>query len=436
MISRDSTAAAPTPTPSTPSSSHFLSRHLAQASLPLAPSLTTNHSGAGGSNANLVNPSARARGSSSATAVAHDSAPTKTLHCEIHPTFSSSADHPGDVLLRVRASPRSNHRGGEEANRDTTGGPSSPQTIDFYCHKDILWFASPFFRTLLQGQWKETTAAVQSQYRPPSSGGASVRTRYDSDEDEDGEDKTAESSSRAHFSEAVNDALARLSFQTAPTGDASSIFSTSGEQEAESIPSEQATPLQRLTRLATPPPESTDARSSTRRGSRSSLTKTFVAPRPSSLSSKHRRRRTRPSSWAKRDARRKHYSISDAPGFGSRGHPALKAFIELPDEDAATVEGALRHVYPHLDLTMTWRNCAPLLAFADKFDICGLRRVCVEFLKASLAGRPILALKIADDAKLRDIYKESSRHVMDAWPAWEPEELAVLSQETLLKVCA
>lgn len=108
--------------------------------------------------------------------------------------------------------------------------------------------------------------------------------------------------------------------------------------------------------------------------------------------------------------------------------------IELPDEDASTVEGALRHVYPHLDLTVTWRNCARLLAFADKYDICGLRRVCVDFLRASLAGRPILALKIADDASLKDIYKESSRHVMDAWPNWEPSELAILSQETLLKV--
>lgn len=35
---------------------------------------------------------------------------------------------------------------------------------------------------------------------------------------------------------------------------------------------------------------------------------------------------------------------------------------------------------------------------------------------------------------LDDIYREASRHVLDNIAAWDPEELAILSSETLLKV--
>lgn len=47
---------------------------------------------------------------------------------EIHPTFSRYADMPGRVKVIV---------GREE----------------FWCHKEILWFASPFFKALLEGRW-------------------------------------------------------------------------------------------------------------------------------------------------------------------------------------------------------------------------------------------------------------------------------------------
>lgn len=45
---------------------------------------------------------------------------------EIHPTFRRDAEFPGRVLVAV-------------------GG------YEFWCHKEVLWFASPFFNALLRG---------------------------------------------------------------------------------------------------------------------------------------------------------------------------------------------------------------------------------------------------------------------------------------------
>ncbi|GFZ48725.1 hypothetical protein JCM24511_06474 [Saitozyma sp. JCM 24511] len=60
---------------------------------------------------------------------------------EIHPTFSRYADMPGRVKVIV---------GREE----------------FWCHKEILWFASPFFKALLEGSWAETNHAPLESASP------------------------------------------------------------------------------------------------------------------------------------------------------------------------------------------------------------------------------------------------------------------------------
>lgn len=45
---------------------------------------------------------------------------------EIHPTFRPDAEFPGRVLVIVAG-------------------------YEFWCHKEVLWFASPFFNALLKG---------------------------------------------------------------------------------------------------------------------------------------------------------------------------------------------------------------------------------------------------------------------------------------------
>lgn len=63
-----------------------------------------------------------------------------------------------------------------------------------------------------------------------------------------------------------------------------------------------------------------------------------------------------------------------------------------------------------------------------------LMRHCVAFLMSSAAGRPIAAMKIAEDHELADIYKEASRFLLDNFSHFDTKDLAILSEGTLLKL--
>ncbi|SPO28992.1 uncharacterized protein UTRI_04960_B [Ustilago trichophora] len=115
-------------------------------------------------------------------------------------------------------------------------------------------------------------------------------------------------------------------------------------------------------------------------------------------------------------------------------YKGIISIIDLAEESASTFHDFLFHAYPHLDLSVTWFNCGPLLRFSDKFQVPFLRRSCVTFLRAALAGRPIEAMRLAELHGMDDLYKEASRHVLDNFSAWTPDELEVLSKETLLKL--
>lgn len=118
----------------------------------------------------------------------------------------------------------------------------------------------------------------------------------------------------------------------------------------------------------------------------------------------------------------------------SSRYKSIIAVVDLEEESASTFHDFLFHIYPHLDLSVTWFNCGPLLRFSDKFQVPFLRRSCINFLRAALAGRPIEAMRLAELHTLDDLYKEASRHVLDNFAAWEADELEVLSKETLLKL--
>lgn len=89
-----------------------------------------------------------------------------------------------------------------------------------------------------------------------------------------------------------------------------------------------------------------------------------------------------------------------------------------------------------LELLVTWANIFALFDFADKFAVPHLHRACTTFLRAAHAGRPIDAMALSERHSVEDVYREASRHVLDNMAAWKPEELAILSSDTLLKVCA
>ena len=71
---------------------------------------------------------------------------------------------------------------------------------------------------------------------------------------------------------------------------------------------------------------------------------------------------------------------------------------------------------------------------ANKFDIPSLRAAAIAFLLVSCAGNPLSGLSIAEKNQIPELYKESSRYALDHYHHSTPEELSILSPQTLLKL--
>jgi hypothetical protein len=107
--------------------------------------------------------------------------------------------------------------------------------------------------------------------------------------------------------------------------------------------------------------------------------------------------------------------------------------------------------FASLECTITWNNaeslfnisnkarCAPYLKFiclfiSQKLCVPSLQRECLKFLLTHAAGRPIKALRIAEIFEEEELYRESSRFVLDNPGGWTEQELDTLSRDTLLKL--
>ncbi|MBW0462354.1 hypothetical protein O181_002069 [Austropuccinia psidii MF-1] len=112
----------------------------------------------------------------------------------------------------------------------------------------------------------------------------------------------------------------------------------------------------------------------------------------------------------------------------------VDARIFLQEEQPAAFQDLLMFIYPNLDCVCTWQNASELMIMARKFDMPLLKRHVLNFLLSSVAGRPIEAMKIAEEHQLPELYRESSRFLLDNWQGWDQNELEILSSETLLKL--
>jgi len=110
------------------------------------------------------------------------------------------------------------------------------------------------------------------------------------------------------------------------------------------------------------------------------------------------------------------------------------AVIVLKEERASTFHDFLKFVYPHLDCTITWNNVEGLMNISHKLCVPSLQRQCLTFLLTHAAGKPIKAMRIAELFEEEELYRESSRFVLDNPGGWTEQELSTLSQETLLKL--
>jgi len=87
-----------------------------------------------------------------------------------------------------------------------------------------------------------------------------------------------------------------------------------------------------------------------------------------------------------------------------------------------------------LECTITWNNVEGLMNISHKLCVPSLQRECLKFLLTHAAGKPIKAMRIAELFEEEELYRESSRFVLDNPGGWTEQELSTLSQETLLKL--
>jgi hypothetical protein len=75
---------------------------------------------------------------------------------EVDPTFVRDARLPGSVKIVVESTTF------WRVSCTHACGPSAYMTIRCRCHKEVLYFASPFFEAILSGAWAETTGRPES----------------------------------------------------------------------------------------------------------------------------------------------------------------------------------------------------------------------------------------------------------------------------------
>jgi hypothetical protein len=129
------------------------------------------------------------------------------------------------------------------------------------------------------------------------------------------------------------------------------------------------------------------------------------------------------------------------------------AVIVLKEEKANILHDFLKFVYPQyvptmqipylltelplphsLQCNISWNNVEGLMNISHKLCVPALQRECLTFLLTHAAGKPIKAMRIAELFEEEELYRESSRFVLDNPGGWSEEELSTLSQETLLKL--
>lgn len=71
---------------------------------------------------------------------------------------------------------------------------------------------------------------------------------------------------------------------------------------------------------------------------------------------------------------------------------------------------------------------------SHKLSVPSLQSHCLSFLLTHAAGKPLKAMRIAELFEEEELYRESSRFVLDNPGGWSEHELNTLSKETLLKL--
>ncbi|CAG8625684.1 2684_t:CDS:1 [Acaulospora morrowiae] len=109
--------------------------------------------------------------------------------------------------------------------------------------------------------------------------------------------------------------------------------------------------------------------------------------------------------------------------------------IMLNDENAKTIEDVLSFIYPNTFIRITWENVEEMLRLADKFFITKLTKTCESFLENDYNRNYLLSFQLADRYRLRKVFKESSKLVLDGMEEYRySEHFQELSINTRMKM--
>ncbi|KAJ7925218.1 hypothetical protein B0H13DRAFT_1975536 [Mycena leptocephala] len=255
------------------------------------------------------------------------------------------------------------------------------ESTTFWAHKEVLFFASPFFEAALSGNWAETgrppsMSSIITISQPPSNPG-------DRSNHEAPTEMTFAPMDPDNNTEDCDTSKEGGDSGPASEGEGSDTEAVKQEAKAQAI-DESLAKLQSRSRSST------------------NASRVKVAPAQAMI---------------KR-------SVKEGPD----------AVIVLKEERASTFHDFLKFVYPHLECTITWNNAESLFNISNKLCVPSLQRECLKFLLTHAAGRPIKALRIAEIFEEEELYRESSRFVLDNPGGWTEQELDTLSRDTLLKL--
>ncbi|KAJ2922317.1 hypothetical protein H1R20_g14767, partial [Candolleomyces eurysporus] len=281
---------------------------------------------------------------------------------ELDETFTKESSFPGTVKIIV-------------------------QSTTFWAHKEVLFFASPFFEAALSGNWSETG-------RPQSISSVITISQPPSDPAQKVAHETPPELTFAPI-DSFDSEIEDLDVVT-DTDDSKVKDDSSDSDTAKAV--HRVTSLAKLEGQSSPPP----------------------GP-PELLKSPSEELLNKKISPAKAKVARH-----------SRNGP--DAVIVLKEERASIFHDFLKFVYPHLECTITWNNVEGLMNISHKLCVPPLQRECLTFLLTHAAGKPIKAMRIAELFQEEELYRESSRFVLDNPGGWSEHELNTLSQETLLKL--
>ncbi|TCD61701.1 hypothetical protein EIP91_008030 [Steccherinum ochraceum] len=269
------------------------------------------------------------------------------------------------------------------------------QGTTFWAHKEVLYFASPFFEAALSGSWAETgrptsTSSVITIPQPPTV---------------PGENPNSDTCTEIVFAPVDPDIY----------GDDSEIDMDFKDSEDEHTDNGAA------------PGEDERAKEEERKKSLDIL----QSGSQSTLTESSDTEKTLKKAAGAINLKEKKAQAKVQRKTKTRGQDAV---IVLKEEKASTFHDFLRWIYPHLVCTITWNNVEGLMNISHKLSVTALQQACLNFLLTHAAGRPIKAMRIAELFEEEELYRESSRFVLDNPGGWTEQEMSTLSPETLLKL--